>query len=116
MEVILDNEHKPRGVFLPLAEWETLKPGIDEASDLYKLMDELCQPDVFDMNAQQFSEYLAPVVEQTVLQALDDGLYFSYPADSNEFPEAFVHEYKNGRKVLIRIDSKTGKEHFIKEF
>ncbi len=114
MEVILDNEQKPRGVFLPLAEWEILKPGVNKASDLYKLMDELSQPDIFDMNPEQFSEYLAPVAEDTVRQALDDGLYFSYPAGSKELPGAFIHEYKNGKKVLIEIDNQTGKEHFIR--
>lgn len=114
MEIILDHEQKPQGVFLPLAEWNTLKHGINAASELYKLMDELSQKDVFDMDAAEFSAYLAPVASKAVQQALDQDLYFSYPADPNEHPGTFIHEYKNGKKVLIKIDSQTGKEHFIK--
>lgn len=114
MEVILDTNQKPTGVFLSLSEWEQVKPGVNSSSSLYKLMDELSHRDVFDMNSQELADHLQPVIEQTVKQALDNGLYFSYPADPDGFPGAFIHEYKNGKKVLIEIDTQTGREHFIK--
>lgn len=80
MEIVLDHDQKPQGVFLPLDEWEQLKHGINRASDLYKLMDELSQKDIFDMNADEFSAYLAPVAQSVVQAAHDQDLYFSYPS------------------------------------
>jgi hypothetical protein len=113
MEVIFDNEQKPRGVFLPLEEWEVLKYGVNKASNLYKLMDELSHPDIFDMTASEFSQYMEPAAAEIVKNALDSGLYVSYPAGS-ELPGAFVHEYKNGKKMLVEIDPLSGKEHFLR--
>lgn len=113
MEVILDNEKKPSGVYLPLTEWETLKYGINKASTLYKLMDELSHPDIFDMDANEFSQYMEPVAAEAVNKALESGLYVSYPAGA-ELPDAFIHEYQSGRKVLVEVDKQTGKEHFIR--
>ncbi len=78
-------------------------------------MDELNQKDIFDMDAKLNSPLIWPRLQApAVQQALDQDLYFSYPADPNEHPGTFIHEYKNGKKVLIKIDSQTGKEHFIK--
>lgn len=114
MEVVLNHEQKPQGVFLPLAEWEQLKHVINKASELYKLMDELSQKDIFDMDAEEFAAHLAPVAKDVVGTALNQGLYFSYPAGGQELPSTFIHEYKNGRKVLIEVDAQTGKEHFIR--
>lgn len=116
MEVVLNHEQKPQGVFLALAEWEQLKHGINKASELYKLMDELSQKDIFDMDANEFAAHLAPVAKDTANKALDQGLYFSYPTGGQEPCSTFIHEYKNGRKVLIEVDSQTGKEHFIRNF
>jgi len=114
MEVVFDSEQRPRGVFLPLDEWESLKPDVSEASDLYKLMDGFSKADIFEMSAEQFSEYLAPVAEEAARGALDNGLYLSYPANTKELPGVFIHEYKNGKKEMVEIDNKTGKEYFIK--
>ncbi len=113
MEVILDSEKKPRGVFLPLEEWEALKYGINKASNLYKLMDDLSHPDIFEMNAEQFSQYMEPASAEVVKKALDSGLYVSYPAGA-ELPDNFIHEYKNGKKVLVEIDPNNGKERFLR--
>ncbi|MGY4537834.1 hypothetical protein ACVW0P_002253 [Mucilaginibacter sp. UYNi724] len=110
MEVILDNGKKPRGVFLPLEEWETLKYGINKASELYKLMDDLSHPDVFEMSPAQFSQYLASPAQQVVKNALDNGLYLSYPAGT---PNTFVHQYKDGSQEVVQYDLQTGKEHLI---
>jgi hypothetical protein len=113
MEVILDSEKKPRGVFLPLEEWEALKYGINKASNLYKLMDDLSHPDIFEMNAEQFSQYMEPACAEVVKKALDSGLYVSYPA-GEELPDNFIHEYKNGKKVSVEIDPNNGKERFLR--
>ena len=114
MEVVLNHEQKPQGVFLALGEWEQLKHGINKASELYKLMDELIQKDIFDMDAGEFAAHLAPIAKDTANKALDQGLYFSYAAGEKEPGSTFIHEYKNGRKVLIEVDAQIGKEHFIR--
>lgn len=114
MEVILDDKQQPKGVYIPLREWEQLKHGIYKASELYKLMDELSQPDVFDMDADELSAHLSPVAEQVVKETFDQDLYISYPAVSAGLPNAFIHEYRNGKKVLVQVDTNTGKEHFIR--
>jgi len=114
MEVFLNHEQKPQGVFLPLAEWEQLKHGVNKASELYKLMDELSQKDIFEMDVNEFAAHLAPVAKDAVAKALEQGLYFSYPAGGQELRSTFIHEYQSGRKVLIEVDVQTGKEHFIR--
>jgi hypothetical protein len=39
--------------------------------------------------------------------------YITYPAP--DCPEHwFIHEYPNGRKVLVEVDPYTGKETFLK--
>ncbi|PWK65783.1 hypothetical protein LX99_05016 [Mucilaginibacter oryzae] len=113
MEVILDSEKKPRGVFLPLEEWEALKYSINKASNLYKLMDELSHPDIFEMTPEQFSQYMQPASAKVVKKALDNGLYVSYPAGA-ELPDNFIHEYKNGKKVLVEVDPNSGMERFLR--
>jgi len=115
MEVVLDQQQKPQGVFLPLAEWEQLRHGINKGSELYKLMDELSQQDVFEMNVNEFKAHLTPVIESTVQQTLEQGAYISYPADIQDDPAMFIHEYKDGKRVLVRVDVNTGKEQFIRD-
>ncbi|TFF36144.1 hypothetical protein [Mucilaginibacter psychrotolerans] len=112
MEVILDNGKRPRGVFLPLEEWEALKYGINKASELYKLMDDLSHPDVFEMAPAQFSDYLASPAQQVVNNALDNGLYISYPAGT---PNTFVHRYKDGTQETVKYDLHTGSGNIIKK-
>jgi len=38
--------------------------------------------------------------------------YTVHPTDT---PGQFIHEYPNGRRVLVEIDPATGKETFIRE-
>ncbi|MDB5145752.1 MAG: hypothetical protein JWQ66_4465 [Mucilaginibacter sp.] len=114
MKIILDSDQHPKGIYFPLDEWEKFKHHINSSSDLYKLMDELSHQDVFDMDKAEFADYLLPVAENAAKKALDQGLYFSYPA-GDDVPGAFIHEYLNGKKILVEIDETTGKEHFLKQ-
>ena len=77
-------------------------------------MDELTTKDVFDMNNGEFKAHLAPVLNEAIQKSLDEGLYFSYPADINEDPAMFIHEYKDGKRVLVRVDINTGREEFVR--
>jgi hypothetical protein len=115
MEVVLDQQRKPQGVFLPLAEWEQLRHGINKTSELYKLMDELSEKDIFAMDDKEFKAHLEPVITEAVQVSLDQGLYFSYSAGIKEDPTMFIHEYKGGKRVLIRVDAATGREEYIKD-
>jgi hypothetical protein len=39
----------------------------------------------------------------------------AYTVQATEIPGQFIHEYPNGRRVLIEVDPDTGKETFIRE-
>jgi hypothetical protein len=67
------------------------------------------------MDDHQFKAHLEPVIQQAVQASLDQGLYFSYSARIKEDPAMFIHEYKDGKRVLIRVDAATGREEFIKD-
>jgi len=111
MKVILDHEKNPRGVFLPVEEWEALKYGISTAHQLYKLMDDLSHRDVFDLTPEQFSEQLHSAACMEVEKALDNGFYLSYPASAEN---TFVHRYKDDSSEEVQIDINTGKERVIR--
>jgi hypothetical protein len=38
-----------------------------------------------------------------------------YTSQPTDIPGQFIHEYPNGRRVLVEVDSITGKETFIRE-
>jgi len=38
-----------------------------------------------------------------------------YIVHPTEIPGQFIHEYPNGRRVLVEIDPATGAVHFIRE-
>jgi len=111
MKVILDHEKNPRGVFLPVEEWETLKYGISTAHQLYKLMDDLSHRDVFDLTPEQFSEQLHSAASMEVEKALDNGFYLSYPASTEN---TFIHRYRDDSSEEVQIDINTGKESVIR--
>ncbi|WP_158829348.1 hypothetical protein [Mucilaginibacter lacusdianchii] len=114
MEIVLDQQQKPQGIFLPLSEWEQIKPSVSKASALYKLMDELTQKDIFEMDPDEFAVHLAPVAQEATQRAFVQGLYVSYRAGLHSPENYFVHEYQNGRKVLVSVDAETGKDHFVR--
>lgn len=44
-----------------------------------------------------------------------DHILISYPAGIPEHPDWFIYEYESHRKVLVQVDSGTGKVQFLKE-
>jgi hypothetical protein len=66
------------------------------------------------MHDQGFKAHLIPVVNDVENTDLGQWQCFSYPADPND-SSLFVHEYAFGRRVLVRIDQLTGREHFVRE-
>jgi len=61
-----------------------------------------------DEAAELLEKRLGSLAEKLVKQALDMGLYKSYRDNHCNSPEEFVHEYKDGRKELIRINCQSG--------
>ena len=114
MKVILNEEKQPQGVFLQLEDWEMVKQSVDPVCDLYKLMLELNQKSIFDMSPGEFATHLKPHTNKIVDEALQNGLYFSYPTDGTGEAGTFIHQYLNDKKILVEIDEQTGKEHFLK--
>ena len=55
--------------------------------------------DIFDMNVEEFSAYLAPVAEAAARQSWEQDLYISYPAKAANLPGAFIYEYRNGKNT-----------------
>lgn len=114
MKVIHDKKKQPQGVFIPLADWKGLKDGIDSSNDLYKVMEELTQKSVFEMTPEELTAKLAPMTEKVIADALNNGLYISYPAGFLGKPNQFIHENIKGVKQLIEIDVQTGEERLLK--
>lgn len=44
-----------------------------------------------------------------------DNILDSYSAENEEHPDWFIYEYESHRKVLVQIDSITGKVFFLRE-
>lgn len=44
-----------------------------------------------------------------------DDISISYSAGDPEHPNWYIYEYASHRKVLVEVDSETGKVHFLRE-
>lgn len=45
----------------------------------------------------------------------NDNILISYSAENADHPDWFIYEYESHRKVLVQVDSETGKVHFLRE-
>lgn len=45
----------------------------------------------------------------------NDNILISYSAGDSEHPDWFIYEYESHRKVLVQLDSETGKVTFLRE-
>lgn len=45
----------------------------------------------------------------------DNLILNTYPAGDPEHPNWYIYEYENHRKVLVEVDSETGKIHFLRQ-
>lgn len=70
---------------------------------------------IFNQSADDLETRLGSKTDLVNQQALDQGLYISYRDHNCTSSDQFVHEYKDGRKQLIRINSQTGKEELLKD-
>ncbi len=44
-----------------------------------------------------------------------DNILTSYSAEDKDHPDWFIYEYTSGRRVLVELNSESGKVHFLKE-
>jgi hypothetical protein len=73
MQIIYNQQQEPQEIFLSLEEWDGLKDSVDANSELYRLMETLQHKAIFKLNPAEFAEYLTPVTQQAVQDALYKG-------------------------------------------
>ena len=71
---------------------------------------------IVEMSAEELQEHLKPMAEKLKQDALNDGAWYSYKNELCTGPDMFIHEFKNGRKELIQLGSKTGDFKVLKVF
>ena len=71
---------------------------------------------VFEMTPEEIRERLKPVAIKARRDALDEGSWFSYRNELCIEDDMFIHEFKDGRKELIRLGDETGKFKVLKVF
>ena len=68
-----------------------------------------------DLTPSQREALLNKVLEIEIQRTLDMGLYVIYRDKRCVSDDQFIHEYKDGRKQLVRINSLTGQDEIIRE-
>lgn len=78
------------------------------------MMAEITRKDVFNMDIDEFKHIRFLLLNKPCKTRWTEVHTFITPANFKEIPNLFVHEYANGKNVLIEIDEATAKEHFLK--
>ncbi len=68
------------------------------------------------MRPEEIREHLRPVAEKLKTDALDSGSWYSYRNEFCTDDNMFIHEFKDGRKELIRLGNQTGQFTVLKTF
>jgi hypothetical protein len=71
---------------------------------------------IFEMSPEEFEELVTPVAKNAKQTALDNGAWFSYKNELCVDNDMFIHEFKDGRKELIKLGDETGKYTVLKVF
>ncbi len=66
------------------------------------------------MDQEELVEHLRPVAEQAKQKAWDNGSWYSYRNELCVEPDMFIHEFKDGRKELIKLGGETGEFSVLK--
>jgi hypothetical protein len=69
---------------------------------------------VFDMDNDEFEKLVKPVALKATQVALDNGAWFSYRNELCVTSDMFIHEFKDGRKELIKHGNQTGEFTVLK--
>ena len=54
-------------------------------------------------------------IKEGIKQQDNDNILISYSAGDAEHSNWFIYEYESHRKVLVQVDSETGRVHFLGE-
>ena len=71
---------------------------------------------VFVMDDDEFEQLVKPVAEAAKTAALDAGAWFSYKNELCTAPDMVIHEFKDGKKELVKIGEKPGDYTVLKVF
>lgn len=68
------------------------------------------------MDAKELEEHVRPIALKAKQTALDNGAWFSYRNELCVEPDMFIHEFKDGRKELIKLGKQPGEYKILKVF
>jgi hypothetical protein len=66
------------------------------------------------MSPAEIHEHLKPVAIKLKRTALDNGAWYSYRNELCVTLDMFIHEFKDGRKELIKLGNQTGEFTVLK--
>ena len=68
------------------------------------------------MDNNEFEQLVKPAIETAKKTALNKGAWLSYRNESCTEPGMFIHEFKDGRKELVKIGKRPGDYTVLKVF
>jgi len=67
-----------------------------------------------DLTPLEQEALLTAEIEKVMQEKLDKGSYITYTNELCVTDDLFIHEYKDGRKYLVRVDHSAVKVHTVK--
>jgi hypothetical protein len=71
---------------------------------------------VFDMDVKELEAHVKPVALKAKQTVLYNGAWFSCKNELCVEPDMFIHEFKDGRKELIKLGKQPGEYRILKVF
>lgn len=125
LQVVMSNEKKPSGVFIPLEDWAKLNDTVRPSSPIYDLMEELTlSPEIRKFK----EEYILPSgssvreverssggrIEAIYMDAFANGLPRYYKDDRCMDLQNLIRAMPDGSEDLINFDWKTREEALVR--
>jgi len=107
LSILTAKDENPIGVIIPLTDWEKLKPSLQPASPLYKLMQSLAE-------MVNTSQNVAKNEDENEKQDSTEEIFIRYKNELCTENNMFIQEYAD-KKVLIRLNPNTGGYQFIQQ-
>jgi hypothetical protein len=74
----------------------------------------IAKKSILEMTPEEIHEHLKPIAQKAKQEALDSGSWYSYRNELCVEPDMFIHEFKDGRKELIKLGNQTGEFKVLK--
>ena len=107
LSILTAKDENPIGVIIPLTDWEKLKPSLQPASPLYKLMQSLAE-------MANTSQNVAKNEDENEKQDSTEEIFIRYKNELCTENNMFIQEYAD-KKVLIRLNPNSGGYQFIQQ-